>query len=93
MSTRETAYKTRNMRRNPKVSICVFVDAFFGDWIQIDGEAEVTALPDAMEGLVDYYKAVTGEHRDWQDYREAMVRDKRVLVRFDLKRAGPDRIG
>ena len=91
MSTRETAYKTRNMRRNPNVSFCVFVDEFFGDWIQIDGKAEIISLPDAMEGLVNYYQVVIGEHPDWDDYRAAMVREQRVLVRIKIKRAGPDR--
>jgi len=93
MSTRETAYKTRNMRRDPRVSICVFVDEFFGDWLQIDGEAEVNSLPTALDGLVAYYQAVVGEHPDWDDYRTAMVREQRVLVRIDIKRAGPDRQG
>jgi len=93
MSTRETAYKTRNMRRDPRVSICVFTDEFFGDWIQIDGEAEVISLPSALEGLVKYYRTVVGEHPDWEDYRAAMVREQRVLVRINIKRAGPERHG
>lgn len=90
MSTRETAYKTRNMRRNPRISLCVFTAAFFGNWIQLDGEAEVTSLPTAMEGLVTYYRIVAGEHPDWDDYRAAMVREKRVLVRINILHAGPD---
>ena len=93
MSTRETAFKTRNMRRNPRVSICAFVDEFFGEWLQIDGEAEVVSLPAAMDGLVSYYKTVVGEHPDWEDYRAAMVKEQRVLVRINIKRAGPDRHG
>jgi len=93
MSTRETAYKTHNMRRNPSVSLCVFVDGFFGDWIQIDGAAEIISLPDALEPLVAYYRTVVGEHPDWEDYRTAMVREQRVLVRITIERAGPDRRG
>ena len=93
MSTRETAYKTRNIRRDPNVSFCVFVDEFFGDWIQIDGKAEIISLPDAMEPLVKYYQVVAGEHPDWDDYRAAMVREQRVLVRIKIKRVGPDRQG
>jgi len=93
LSTRETAYKTHNMRREPKVSVCVFVDEFFGRWLQIDGRAEVISLPEAMEPLVDYYRAVSGEHPDWADYRAAMDREKRVLVRIKIERAGPDRQG
>jgi PPOX class probable F420-dependent enzyme len=93
ISTRETAYKTHNMRRDPRVSLCVFNDGFFGDWIQIEGEAEVISLPTAMEGLVSYYRTVAGEHPDWEDYRAAMLREKRVLVRIDILHAGPDRRG
>lgn len=93
MSTRETAYKIHNMRRDPRVSLCVFVDGFFGDWIQIDGAAEIISLPDALEPLVAYYRTVVGEHPDWEDYRTAMVREQRVLVRITIERAGPDRRG
>ena len=93
VSTRETAYKTRNLRRDPRVSLCVFMDKFFGEWIQIDGTAEVVSLPEALELLVDYYKTTYGEHSDWDEYREAMVKQKRVLVRINLERAGPDRSG
>ena len=90
ISTRETAVKTRNLRRNPLASLCVFTDAFFGPWVQVEGEAEIISLPDAMELLVGYYRAVSGEHPDWADYRAAMIRDRRCLVRFEITRAGPD---
>jgi PPOX class probable F420-dependent enzyme len=90
VSTRETAAKTRNLRGNPGVTLCVMTDAFFGDWIQAEGTAEVVSLPEAMEPLVDYYRSITGEHPDWDDYRSAMIRDRRVIVRIDLTRAGPD---
>jgi PPOX class probable F420-dependent enzyme len=93
MSTRETAYKTHDMRRDPRVSLCVFVDKFFGDWIQIDGTAEIISLPEALEPLVAYYRTVVGEHPDWEDYRAAMGREQRVLVRITIERAGPDRRG
>ncbi|HZS91838.1 MAG TPA: PPOX class F420-dependent oxidoreductase [Chloroflexota bacterium] len=93
ISTRETALKTRNLRRDPRASLCVMNDAFFGEWIQIDGTAAIISLPEAMEPLVDYYRRVVGEHPDWEDYRRAMVRDKRVLLRIAIERAGPDRSG
>jgi PPOX class probable F420-dependent enzyme len=93
VSTRETAFKTKNIRRDPRVSVCVMNDAFFGPWIQIDGRAEVISLPDAMEPLVDYYKRTNGEHPDWDDYRRAMRDEKRVLVRIKMDKAGPDRQG
>jgi PPOX class probable F420-dependent enzyme len=90
ISTRETAVKTKNLRRDPQASLCVFTDRFFGDWVQVDGIAEIISLPDAMELLVDYYRAVSGEHPDWDDYRAAMRRDRRVIVRIEIARAGPD---
>ena len=93
VSTRETAMKTQNVRRDPSVSLCGFSDAFFGEWVQIDGTAEVVSLPDAMDGLVEYYRLVSGEHPDWDDYRTAMQRERRVLVRITIERAGPDRSG
>jgi PPOX class probable F420-dependent enzyme len=90
ISTRETAVKTKNLRRDPVASLCVFTDGFFGDWVQVEGTAEIVSLPDAMELLVEYYRAVAGEHPDWDDYRAAMRRDRRVIVRIDITRAGPD---
>ena len=93
ISTRETAVKTKNLRRDPRASLCVFTDRFFGDWVQVDGIAEVISLPAAMELLVDYYRTVAGEHPDWDDYRAAMRRDRRVIVRIGITRAGPDTSG
>jgi PPOX class probable F420-dependent enzyme len=93
VSTRETAMKTTNLRRDSSVSLCVVNDGFFGDWVQVDGRATVVSLPEAMNGLVDYYRSISGEHPDWDDYRAAMEKERRVLVRIDLERAGPDRSG
>jgi PPOX class probable F420-dependent enzyme len=93
ISTRETAYKTRNLRRDPRVHLCVMPDGFYGRWVQLAGTAEVVSLPDAMDGLVDYYRSISGEHPDWDDYRAAMERERRVIVRVTLEKAGPDRQG
>ncbi len=93
VSTRETALKVKNLRRNPRASLCVLNDGFFGDWVQVDGTAEIVSLPDAMELLVEYYRSLAGEHPDWDEYRAAMERERRVLVRIELDRAGPDRSG
>ena len=90
ISTRETAVKTKNLRHRPRASLCVFTDTFFGEWVQVEGNAEVISLPDAMDLLVDYYRRVSGEHPDWDDYRAAMIRDRRVIVRITITRAGPD---
>jgi PPOX class probable F420-dependent enzyme len=89
ISTRETAVKTRNLRRDPFASLCAFTDGFYGEWLQAEGTAEVISLPDAMELLIDYYRMISGEHPDWSDYRAAMVRDRRVIVRVTLSRTGP----
>jgi PPOX class probable F420-dependent enzyme len=90
VSTRETAMKVKNLRRDPRVALCVLSEGFFGDWIQVDAAAEVMSLPEALEPLVEYYRSVSGEHPDWDDYRAAMVRDRRVLVRIAVERAGPE---
>jgi PPOX class probable F420-dependent enzyme len=89
ISTRQTAMKTKNLRRDPRISLCLLNDGFFGDWAQVEGNAEIVELPEAMDLLVDYYRRVAGEHPDWDDYRAAMERDKRVVVRFAIERAGP----
>jgi PPOX class probable F420-dependent enzyme len=93
ISSRETAYKVRNLRRDPWAQLCVFTDRFFGKWIFAEGRAEVLSLPEAMDPLIDYYTRFPDENPDWDDYRERMRRERRVLVRISLERAGPDRRG
>lgn len=93
ISSRETAFKTKNLRRDPRANLCVFPDRFFGEWISIEGTADVHSLPEAMEQLVDYYRLLAGEHTDWDEYRESMQRERRVIIRVDATRAGPDRQG
>jgi PPOX class probable F420-dependent enzyme len=93
ISTRETALKTINVRRHNWASVCVFNDGFFGEWVQAEGSATVESLPEAMESLVRYYRLVAGEHPKWDEYREAMRRERRVLLRISIGRAGPSRAG
>jgi PPOX class probable F420-dependent enzyme len=93
VSSRETAMKTKNAARDAAVSIMVFTDAFFGQWIQVDGTVEVIRLPDAMERLVDYYRSISGEHPDWDEYRRVMGEERRVILAITPQRAGPDRAG
>jgi PPOX class probable F420-dependent enzyme len=82
ISVTQDRAKTRNVRRDPRVTLCGLPDGFFGAWVQLDGTAEVVDLPDAMDGLVRLYRAVSGEHPDWDDYRAAMTRDGRCLLRI-----------
>jgi PPOX class probable F420-dependent enzyme len=90
VSTRETAMKTKNLLRDPRASVCAFTDRFFGEWIQVEGVAEIVRLPEALDLLIDYYRRVAGEHPDWADYTAAMQRERRVLARITIDRAGPD---
>jgi PPOX class probable F420-dependent enzyme len=93
ISTREGAYKTRNLRRDPAAVLCVFSDGFFGRWLQLEGRAQVVSLPEAMAGLVDYYRGISGEHPDWDEYRRAMRQQRRVLLRVSIDKVGPTRAG
>jgi PPOX class probable F420-dependent enzyme len=93
ISSRETAVKVKNLRRDPRASLCVLNDGFFGEWVQIDGTATILSLPDAMEPLVEYYRSLSGEHPDWADYRAAMERDRRVVILIRPERAGPNVAG
>jgi PPOX class probable F420-dependent enzyme len=90
VSSRETAIKTKNLRRDPRVSLITISESFYGPWVQVDGTAEIVSLPAAMEMLVDYYRRAAGEHPDWDDYRNAMERERRVMLRITIERAGPD---
>jgi PPOX class probable F420-dependent enzyme len=93
ISTRQTAIKTKNLRRDPRVSVIVMNAGFYGEWAQVEGTAEIVEQPEALDLLVDYYQRMAGEHEDWDDYRAAMVRERRVLLRFDIERAGPNVAG
>jgi PPOX class probable F420-dependent enzyme len=93
VSTRETSIKVANLERDPRASLCVFPDEFFGRWIRVDGTAEIVRLPEALEPLVDYYRRIAGEHDDWDAYRQAMHDERRVLLRITLTGAGPDVAG
>ncbi|MPZ96206.1 MAG: TIGR03618 family F420-dependent PPOX class oxidoreductase [Propionibacteriales bacterium] len=89
VSTYPERAKVRNARRDSPVSICVLSDDWDGPYVQVDGRAEVLDLPDALEPLVDYYRAIAGEHPDWDEYRAAMERQGKCLVRITIERWGP----
>jgi PPOX class probable F420-dependent enzyme len=81
--------KSVNIRRTPKASVVVLSDEFNGAYVQIDGDAEVIDLPEAVELLVDYFRVIAGEHPDWEDYRRAMVDQGKCLIRVTPRRWGP----
>lgn len=93
ISSRETAFKVKNLRRDPRLSLCVFTANFFGPWIQVDGTAEIVRLPEAMDRLVEYYRNISGEHPDWDEYKQAMEDQKRVIVAVTIEHVGPDKEG
>ena len=84
ISVTEDRAKTKNLQRDARATLCVLSDTFFGEWVQIDGTAEIIPTADAIEGLVALYRQIAGEHPDWDDYRAAMVQDRRVLVLISI---------
>ncbi|MEU7970936.1 PPOX class F420-dependent oxidoreductase [Micromonospora sp. NPDC050795] len=89
VSTYPERAKVSNLRRDPRVSACVLSDDWNGPWVQIDGTAEVLDLPEALEPLVEYFRSISGEHPDWDDYRAAMVRQGKSLIRITIDAWGP----
>ncbi|HEX8508746.1 MAG TPA: PPOX class F420-dependent oxidoreductase [Propionibacteriaceae bacterium] len=81
--------KTRNAEHDARVSVMVLSDDFNGPWVQVDGDAEVLHMPEAADGLVDYYRCIAGEHPDWDEYRAAMRIQDKSLVRVTPTRWGP----
>ncbi|MCF8608011.1 PPOX class F420-dependent oxidoreductase [Gordonia sp. HY442] len=81
--------KTANAKRNPQVSVCVLSDKFGEAWVQVDGTAEVLDMPEAEDGLVDYFRSISGEHSDWDEYRAAMRLQNKSLLRITPTRWGP----
>ncbi|HHX85722.1 MAG TPA: PPOX class F420-dependent oxidoreductase [Actinomycetales bacterium] len=81
--------KVRNIRREPAVSACVLSDDWNGPYVHLDGTAEIVDLPEAVEPLVEYFRSVAGEHPDWDEYREAMVRQGKCLIRVTIDAWGP----
>ncbi|WP_096304989.1 PPOX class F420-dependent oxidoreductase [Jatrophihabitans sp. GAS493] len=81
--------KTSNARHRGRASILVLSDDFNGPWVQVDGAAEVLDVPEAVEPLVEYFRVIAGEHSDWDEYREAMVRQNKSLIRITPSRWGP----
>ncbi|AVT32750.1 PPOX class F420-dependent oxidoreductase [Plantactinospora sp. BC1] len=89
VSTYPERAKATNARRDPRVSLCVLSEDWNGPWVHVDGTAEVLDLPEALEPLVEYFRCISGEHPDWDEYREAMRRQGKSLIRVTVDSWGP----
>ncbi len=89
ISTYPERAKARNVRRDPRVSVCMLSDDWDGPYVHVDGRGEVLDLPEALEPLVEYFRSLSGEHPDWDDYRAAMVRQEKCLIRVTIEHWGP----
>ena len=90
ISSRETAYKVKNLRRDARAALCAITSSFHGEgWVQINGTVKIISLPDALDTLVFLHRQAYGEHKNWPEFHERMVREKRVIIRIDIETAGP----
>jgi PPOX class probable F420-dependent enzyme len=89
VSTYPERAKAANVARNGKASVVVLSDDFGGAWVQVDGDAELLTLPEALEPLVEYFRCISGEHPDWEEYRRAMMVQGKALIRITPARWGP----
>ena len=90
ISSRETAYKVNNLRRDPRAALCAITSSFHGEgWVQINGKAEVISLPQALDTLVYLQRQAYGEHKNWPEFHERMARERRVIIRINIENVGP----
>lgn len=89
LSTYPERAKVHNLRRDPRCSVLVLSDEFNGAWVQADGNAEVIDAPDSVEPLVEYFRVISGEHPNWDEYRQAMLDQGKSIIRITLNRWGP----
>jgi PPOX class probable F420-dependent enzyme len=90
ISSRETAYKVNNLRRDPRAALCAFTTTFHGEgWVQVSGSAQILSLPGALDTLVYLHRQAYGEHKNWPEFHDRMAREKRVIIRIDIETVGP----
>jgi PPOX class probable F420-dependent enzyme len=89
ISTYPERAKTTNARLRPRVSVMVLSDDFGGAWVQVDGDCEVLDVPDSVDPLVEYFRNISGEHPDWDEYRQAMLDQGKSILRITPTRWGP----
>ena len=89
ITSRGTTYKVKHIRRDPRVSLLIFGEQYSGSkFVQLHGSAEIIEQPEAMDLLVYWYKQVRGEHKNWDEYRETMRKQQRVIIRFNTEKVG-----
>ena len=90
ISSRETAYKVNNLRRDPRAALCAITPSFHGEgWVQVNGTATIVSLPEALDHLIALQRQAYGEHKHWPDFHERMVRERRVIIRIEIESVGP----
>jgi len=90
ISSRETAYKVNNLRRDPRAALCAITSSFHGEgWVQINGAAEIISVPDALDILTYLQRQAYGEHKSWPEFHERMARERRVIIRINIESVGP----
>jgi len=90
ISSRETAYKVNNLRRDPRAALCAITPSFHGEgWVQINGRAEIVSLPEALDSLVYLQRQAYGEHKSWPEFHQRMTRERRVIIRIHIESVGP----
>ena len=93
MTSRGTTYKVKHIRRDPRVSMLIFGEQYSGSkFVQIHGMAEIIDQPEALDALIYWYKQVRGEHKNWDDYKKQMQDEKRVVIRVNIERVGPQSV-
>jgi PPOX class probable F420-dependent enzyme len=93
ITSRGTTYKVKHLRRDSRVSMLIFGEQYSGSkFVQIHGRAEIIEQPQAMETLIYWYKQVRGEHKNWDDYRKQMIEQKRVIIRVNIEKVGPQSV-
>jgi len=92
ITSRGTTYKVKHLRRDPRVSLLIFGEQYSGSkFVQIHGKAEIIDQPEAMDTLIYWHKQVRGEHKNWDEYREQMKNEKRVIIRVAIEKVGPQK--
>ena len=89
VSTYPERAKVTNIRTDPRVAMCVLSDEFDDAWVHVEGTAEVLDLPEALDPLCEYFRSISGEHSDWDEYKEAMAEQGKCLIRLTVQRWGP----